>query len=76
MTGELPGEAMAKLARERLPSVIETLPRRLRESNAAQFLAIVDELQRSYVLELEVVQRVARVDIRRSTRGTHVARES
>jgi hypothetical protein len=34
-------------ARERLPSGIETLPPRLRETNAAQLFAIVEELRRS-----------------------------
>jgi hypothetical protein len=50
-------------ARDRLSSAIETLPPRLRESNAAQLLAIVEELRRSCVLQLQVVQRVARVDV-------------
>jgi hypothetical protein len=49
-------------ARERLTSGIETLPPRLRETNAAQLLAIVEELRRSCVVELQVVKRVERVD--------------
>jgi hypothetical protein len=49
-------------AREGLASAIHTLPARQRESNAALLLQIVEELGRSYVLELGVIQRVARVD--------------
>jgi hypothetical protein len=49
-------------AREGLAAAIATLPPRLRENNAAQLFAIIEELRKSLVIELKVVQRVAAVN--------------
>lgn len=60
-------------ARERLPSVVETLPRELTEANAARLLRIVEELKKSYVVELGPAQAVMRVDVedRQAVRDLH-----
>jgi hypothetical protein len=49
--------------RERLASVVTTLPRELLETNAAPLLAIVSELQASSVIEIGVIQAVGRVKV-------------
>ncbi len=48
--------------RERLASVVTTLPRELLQTNAAPLMAIVSELQASTVIEIGVIQSVAAVD--------------
>ena len=49
--------------RERLTSVVTTLPRELLQTNAAPLLGIVSELQASYVIEVGVIQTVSRVKV-------------
>lgn len=46
-------------ARERFPSVVATLPREYRETNAPQLPAMVAELEKSYHAELDYVEKVA-----------------
>lgn len=50
-------------AREQLPSAIRTLPSDYLKGNAAKLLAIVEELRRSYVLELRVIQDIKSLDV-------------
>lgn len=50
-------------ARERLASVVTTLPRELLETNAAPLMAILTELQASSVIEIGVIQAVSRVKV-------------
>jgi hypothetical protein len=49
--------------RERLTSVVTTLPRELVQTNAAPLMGIVSELQASYVIEVGVIQAVIRVNV-------------
>lgn len=50
-------------ARERLPSAISTLPPGYLDGNAAALLAIVEELKRSYLLELRIIQAIKQLDV-------------
>jgi hypothetical protein len=50
-------------ARERLASVVTTLPRELLETNAAPLMAILTELQASSIIEIGVIQAVSRVKV-------------
>jgi hypothetical protein len=51
----------ADAARRAIPAAISTVP--VRSDNAHLFLAIVEELRRSYVTEMRLIQRVARVNV-------------
>jgi hypothetical protein len=51
----------ADAARRAIPAAISTVP--VRADNAHLFLAIVEELRRSYVTEMSLIQRVARVNV-------------
>lgn len=50
-------------AREELPSAISTLPPDYLNGNAASLLAIVEELSRSYRLELRIIQAVKDLNV-------------
>jgi hypothetical protein len=49
--------------RERLASIVTTLPRELLETNAAPLMGILSELQSSSVIEIGVIQAVSRVKV-------------
>lgn len=57
-------------ARTRLPSAISTLPANYLDGNAAPLLLIVEELKRSFLLELRIIQTIKRTELREANDET------
>jgi hypothetical protein len=53
-------------ARDALPSAIKTLPPDYLDGNAAPLLLIVEELKKSFLLELDVIHTIKRLDLTRA----------